>query len=551
MSGNIARRRLIGLPTADVATSGSARQTRGWTIRACAALVLGPLLGAATVAFICTLVYVYQLVTPEEAESIDTMRRLAAGWVPGLFFALGAVGSALLVEVRAKPSGMPAGTLFGILLGIVAAGTEQALVANFEGLLPRELVVFVLLGAVGGAVGGCWGSLEVRWTEAGERALFCEMVNIARAEEPDQVAEAIANLAGRESVAGVGVWSTASFNGQTTEKPTGVWEYDGYGSFPAAILLEVAKKGSRNCSNVQHLLVETLDREARRVWANFGLRSALASPMVYMGGESLGFLFIGFRKATLLTGASRRRLLSAAAAAGLALEKLAGLEKQRKQDRELGMMEERERVSREIHDSLIQYLGSIAGELDAAEMAAEAGAKEMAPRHISRAREAARLATSESRRFMRALRPVVLDETSFPKALKEVTKRSLDTSGIGSKVRIVGEVRSLPPETEHNLLRIVQEALSNAQKHSQASLVSVSLSFEETHVKLEVTDNGVGFDVSHANKTSISNGINDAACGFGLQSVRERTERIGGQMRVESSAGTGTKMIVKAPAANG
>jgi signal transduction histidine kinase len=513
------------------------------------AIVAGALVGVSTVGFIYLLVFGYYVFTPEIVESQGAARKLAIGWAPSLFFVLGACALALTVGYRSRRYGVR----LGLLVGLSAATVEQLIVLfEYPPVLPNELLSYVIFGLCGGVVGGWFSVLEVARTEVGERTLFNETINIARAGDPNQVAEAIGVMAGQHQVAGVGLWKTSPFSEHSVVEPTGIWEADGRETFPVAVLLGAVERRTRTRGCMQNLLAETLNWEAKRIWMDMGVRSAFVGPTICIGGESLGYLFVGFRRTTLLTGASRRRLLSAAAAAGLALEKLSSLEKQRQQDRELGVMEERERVSREIHDSLIQYLGSIAGDLDAAEMAGKAGAKEMIPRHIGRAREAARLAASESRRFMRALRPAVLDRSSFPEALKALTQSSLEPSGIETTVKILGEVRPLPPKTEHNLIRIAQEALSNAQKHSHASLVRVSLSFEEDHVSLEVADNGVGLERSHAAKgTSISNGVDDTACGFGLQSVRERTERIGGQISVESSERTGTTMIVKAPAEYG
>jgi signal transduction histidine kinase len=153
------------------------------------------------------------------------------------------------------------------------------------------------------------------------------------------------------------------------------------------VLLEAA--GRRASERAVNLMADTLEPRARSIWAEAGVRSAFASPLMCMGGESLGYFFVGFSKTTLLTGAIRRRVLSVAAAAGLALEKLAAVENKREQDKQLGVMEERERVSREIHDSLIQCLAGVVMELNGAEKAEEVGAAGMVWHHVERAHEAA------------------------------------------------------------------------------------------------------------------------------------------------------------------
>lgn len=509
------------------------------------ATVVGAFLGVLTVGFIYILVFGYFVFTPEDVERSGAARELATGWAPTLFFALSVWVAAFLLGARAGERGIR----LGLLVGMSAAATEQAMILfRYPPILLNEFALFAGLGILAGLVGGWFSMLERAKAEASEKVLFGETVNIARAKDPDEVAQAIANLLGPERVVKVGVWRSMPWGERAIAEPTGVWEGDGPGALPVTTLLREAGWRALHCDRSVNLVSNTLNSKARKAWADAGVRSAFIGPLICMGSERLGFLFVGFRRTTLFTGAGRRRVLSAAAAAGLALEKLAGLEKQREQDKKLGVMEERERVSREIHDSLIQYLGSIAGELDAAEMATEAGVEEMAPHHISRAREATQQATRETRRVMRALRPELLESSSLTEALAVLTRRGFEAYGIEATLKVVGEVRPLASEMEHDLARIAQEALSNTCKHSQASRVSVVLTFESEHVTLEVADDGIGFHGGEPEEVVSVDGGNG---GFGLQSMRERTERIAGRMRVESSAETGTKVIVKAPARNG
>ncbi|HSK99820.1 MAG TPA: sensor histidine kinase [Rubrobacteraceae bacterium] len=539
MSGLTLESEHAGSPTnRDTSLAGVA----AWAI---VATVVGAFLGVLTVGFIYILVFGYFVFTPEDAERSGAARELATGWAPALFFVLSVWVAAFLVGARAREWGIR----LGLLLGVSAAATEQAMILfKYPPILINELALFAGLGILAGLIGGWFSMLERAKADASEKVLFDETVNIARAKDPDEVAQAIANLLGPERVVSVGVWRDTPWDEGAFAEPAGVWQADGPGSPSVAALLREAGRRALHSDRSVNPMSNTLSSRTRKTWADAGVRSAFIGPLICMGGERLGFLFVGFRRTTLFSGSGRRRLLSAAAAAGLALEKLAGLEKQREQDRKLGIMEERERVSREIHDSLIQYLGSIAGELDAAEMATEVGAEEMAPHHISRAREATRRATGETRRVMRALRPEILERSSLTEALEALTRHGFEEHGIETTLEVIGDVRPLAPETEHDLIRIAQEALSNTCKHSQASRVSVLLTFESEHVTLEVTDDGIGFHAIIPGDVAFVDGGNG---GFGLHSMRERTERIAGRMRVESSAGTGTKVIVKAPVRNG
>jgi signal transduction histidine kinase len=496
------------------------RSFPGVTLNVLMAIVPGMLLGISTVGFIYLLVFGYQVFTPEDAERQRAARELATGWTPALFFTLGACALAFMVGCRVRTRGVS----LGLLVGLSAAVAEQTLVfLKYPPVVPNELLLYVLLGVCGGAVGGWFSVLEVARSETSERALFDETVNIARSENPDQVAEAIGALVGRERIAGVGVWRTSPFDRNSVAEPAGVWEAGGPGTFRAARLLAVAVW--RDHGRARSVLADSLSAEARRVWAEAGVRSAFLGPLIYMGGESLGFLFVGFRRMTIFARASRRRVLSAAAAAGLALEKA-------ERNRRIGVMEERERASRELHDGLIQCLAGIVLELNSAQRAKEVGASGIVWDHIERAREAARLATGEARRLVHAMRPEVLDGSSLPEALAVTAHRVFQETDIEATCEVVGEVRPLSPEAEHALVRITQEALSNVRKHSDASHAIVSLGYEPSRVVLEVADDGSGgAEVDHD-------------VGFGMRSMRERAERLGGRLLVESSGGKGTKVIV-------
>jgi signal transduction histidine kinase len=348
------------------------------------------------------------------------------------------------------------------------------------------------------------------------------------------VAEAIGALMGRERVVGVGVWRTEPLDRDSAAEPIGTWEAEGSRTFPAATLLK-AVGWAMDRNHARNLVAETLGPEARRTWAEAGVRSAFVGPLISMGGEHLGFLLVGFRRTTLFTGASRRRVLSAAAAAGLALEKA-------ERDKRIGVMEERERVRREIHDSIIQELGTVDAQLDAAELAYEAGIPERVGVHIERARGGNRRATTEARRLVNELGAEEHDGSILPEALAVLTRRFSEESGIDAIFGVSGEVRQLDPHTEHSLKRVAQEALSNARKHSGASRVSVSLAFWEDRVTLEIADDGVGLRSEEENGKPVEGG------GFGMRSMQERVEGIGGSLVVHSLRGTGTRILVEAPA---
>ncbi|MFD7915026.1 MULTISPECIES: sensor histidine kinase [unclassified Streptomyces] len=204
-------------------------------------------------------------------------------------------------------------------------------------------------------------------------------------------------------------------------------------------------------------------------------------------------------------------------------------------ERGAGIMAERERLAREIHDTLAQGLSSIQLLLRAAERALPEGAP--ARPHIARAREAAQENLAEARRFVRALTPPDLEHGSLAAALERLC------AGVpGPRVRfsLSGSPRVLPTPYEVALLRIAQSALANVVRHARAGRAEITLTFMDASVTLDVVDDGHGFDPS-----SVASGSGDG--GFGLPAMRSRAETLGGLFTVESDPGQGTAVAVTLP----
>jgi signal transduction histidine kinase len=196
--------------------------------------------------------------------------------------------------------------------------------------------------------------------------------------------------------------------------------------------------------------------------------------------------------------------------------------------------EDRTRIARELHDTLEQELTGIAVQLDAVSdrLPGEHGAAGA----LGTARALLRHTRTEARRSVWDLRAALLEEGDLWHALRE-TAHQLE-GGPEIRVSCEGEVRRLPGRVETNLLRIGTEAMTNAVKHSSARTVTVTLTFAD-EVRLEVRDDGVGFDASRS--TSLQAGH------FGWLGIRERAERIGAELVVDSHPGTGTQVRVRVP----
>jgi signal transduction histidine kinase len=250
------------------------------------------------------------------------------------------------------------------------------------------------------------------------------------------------------------------------------------------------------------------------------------------------FSFIGMK--LMEEDKQRRELLERLEAAQ---EENAGLHAQLlTQAREAGVLDERQRMAREMHDTLAQGLTGIITQLEATERAA--GRPEQWRRHLDEARDLARTSLSEARRSVQALRPEPLEEASLPEALGELARRWSETATVELSFATTGAPRPLLAEVEMTLFRVAQEALANVAKHARASKVGLTLSYTDQAVLLDVRDDGVGF---LAGQTG-GNGRPGDGQGFGLEGMRQRLRRVAGNLAIESAPGDGTAVSASVPA---
>jgi signal transduction histidine kinase len=261
-----------------------------------------------------------------------------------------------------------------------------------------------------------------------------------------------------------------------------------------------------------------------------GVRSILFMPML-IAARVAGLIAIRFsqkrtfqRKEIELT-----RALAHQAMLALQLTRLSA------QNRESDLMAERNRVARDIHDTLAQSFTGVIAQLEAAKGAFSFRKRVRASDHIDRAGELAREGLREARRSVQALRPLALEEKPLSAALKDLMERMTTGTALEAKLSLHGDPRSLAPELETALLRIGQEVLTNALRHARASKFNALLVFENRQIRLDLRDNGHGFDLSKNHE------------GFGLQGMRERAEDMGGRFSIESSEENGTVISIILP----
>lgn len=203
-------------------------------------------------------------------------------------------------------------------------------------------------------------------------------------------------------------------------------------------------------------------------------------------------------------------------------------------ERRAGTIAERERVSREIHDTVTQGLASSLLLLEAAD---RAWPGQESRQDLNQATDLLRRNLSETRSLVHELASPGLDAAPLPEALHQAAAQYVPHA----RLLVTGEPRDVPAEVRHTLLRVVQSAAANIQQHADAATTSLTLGFLPDSVTLDIYDDGTGFDPSAAAPPS------DAG-GYGLRAMRQRVEQLGGVFSVESSPGEGTIVAAQVPA---
>jgi PAS domain S-box-containing protein len=205
------------------------------------------------------------------------------------------------------------------------------------------------------------------------------------------------------------------------------------------------------------------------------------------------------------------------------------------QGQRAAVFEERNRMARDIHDTLAQGFTGVIVQLEAAEDAISCGCRKEGDDHLHRAGELARRSLSEARRSVHALRPQALEEHNFWDALKGIIKNTTVGTALHTKFAAQGKLPDLPQSWQENLLHIGQEALTNTLKYAHARNFETRLSYKARELRLELRDDGDGFKVKDQND------------GVGLTGMRERVEQMGGALSIKSLRGKGTNIVVVLP----
>jgi signal transduction histidine kinase len=237
-------------------------------------------------------------------------------------------------------------------------------------------------------------------------------------------------------------------------------------------------------------------------------------------------------------------LAALAAAVGVALAARRQLA-QREEARKLAevefsaMLAERNRLARDIHDTLAQDLNAVSMQLELAKNASHGGTVEPVVGHLGAAHRIVRKCLAEARESIWNMRSHILERNDLPGALREVGTQLGAGSGCALRTRVEGRPRRLAPAVENNLLRIGQEAIANALKHARARTIEIEVAFADPRVRLVVRDDGVG----------LAPGAGEAAPShFGLRGMRERVAQMGGRLAIGPAPGGGTRVEVEVDA---
>ncbi|HEX5459629.1 MAG TPA: GAF domain-containing sensor histidine kinase [Steroidobacteraceae bacterium] len=309
--------------------------------------------------------------------------------------------------------------------------------------------------------------------------------------------------------------------------------------YPISVPINGSSFGDRFTKPTEPMYLD-VEQQSEEFWPGMlafhrqeGYAGTVVYPLVF-GSRNVGFLILRFRR--IADDVQHSELLVALAQQATLAVQLTRLAYQAK---EAAVLVERARIGQEIHDGLAQAFTGILMQLGAVEEFPSCKKKNsgLALTH-TRIRDLAREGLAEARRSVMALR---LDQTrraGLEIALRQLAERSTVPGGVTCNFEGGGITTGLKPEHEHELLRIAQEAVSNAVRHARPNLVRITMTDEEAHWVLAVEDDGRGME--HRPELY-------AREGFGLTSMRQRASAIGGEWQIESQPGAGTRVSVRLP----
>jgi signal transduction histidine kinase len=255
---------------------------------------------------------------------------------------------------------------------------------------------------------------------------------------------------------------------------------------------------------------------------------SFAGLRIHARGHTLGILSIFRKNERIFSEGDTALLVSVADQIGTAIENA----QLRRENERLLVLDERNRLARELHDAVTQSLYSLTLFAEVNQRYARAGDLKNVAAYSQRIEETAEKSLREMRLLLHNLRPSILQDAGLVSAIQQRLDAVEKRAGIATKL-VADDAITLPSHVEESLFHITEEALNNSLKHAQATAVTVKISQSQQQVTLIIQDNGRGFDITN---------LSDSG-GMGLATMRERAKLLGGRIQVHSSNGS-TQIII-------
>jgi two-component system NarL family sensor kinase len=292
--------------------------------------------------------------------------------------------------------------------------------------------------------------------------------------------------------------------------------------------LDTFHAGDLDAANVN---VVTCSRLKGLVDGTDGLRYHASIPL-YAHGRALGVLNVASAQWRELSPDDLRILHTIGDLLGMAIERARLFDARS----ELGALEERNRLAREIHDTLAQGLAAITLQLETADALLDVAPPQRAQRAVQQALQLARTNMEEARRSVLDLRAAPLEGHTLAQAITALAEAQVAATNLALHTTITGADQPLPVRVEAGLLRVAQEAITNVVRHAQARTLTINFAATPQDVCLTIEDDGRGFEPEQL-----------SASRYGLRGMHERIKLLGGQLRIRSNPGAGTQITVIVP----
>lgn len=508
-------------------------------------LLSGLLISVGTILIIASVIAVYSgyvfAVFPSDSNAANTMRIEQFAGIVGEY---GSIACQYLLTLfvsswvvrRVATAVNLHGTLIGFLGG-VGMLTQVLIFSGDWGLVLHPFSLFMTLTTFT-AVGAIGARLSTRYI-AGQAQLYKASQAIQQTNSPHELINALGKQMARPHTAHFALWEILlqdSHGVPTAVSPLAQWSTHHAASTEIADFLNQQHLPTLSqLTDERPFIFKTSEATETAVWQLLGVRTVLLLPLIASSGNWVGLLTIGSTANSGFARGGDQDYITIGAQIGLVLDNIRLLA----QAKETGVLQERQRMAREIHDTLAQGFTSIVMHLEAAEQGLPEDVS-IVQRHLNQARQTARDSLGQARRVVDDLRPEVLESAPLHEAISRVVNNWQAHSSISTNFEAIGNNQPLHPEVEVTLLRGVQEALANVRKHAQAKQVSVTLSYLSDVVILDVADDGVGIEATQSGERPLSGG-------FGLIAMRERVAELGGDVTIDSEPQDGTTLAIRIP----